>query len=217
MPSKRLCLAWIVFWICSCEYLHFLCFLSLLPCHRSSLYRPLPFHAWLQWRLRVAARSIRLQQRKMLCFRQRASLLVCLTVIVFEKQIDTYTVFSRSIPVLLYFKMVLHSNLGSLSCKRASCSWKWCFLPKVESSYFYSVSNKTGHVSPARKLSQLSWNFIVNGIVFKNSTDFQFSFLGSVIGALFNGIFIIWHTKARTPIIPHVRTPSQVQYGKHSS
>lgn len=48
----------------------------------------------------------------------RASLPICLTVIVFEKRIDTYTAFSSTIPVLLYFKMVLHSNLDSLNCKR---------------------------------------------------------------------------------------------------
>lgn len=104
------------------------------------------------------------------------------------------------------------SNLDSLKCERAILE-KVILYWVVESSCPYDVSDKTGHVTTAWKLSQLSWNFIVNGIVFKNSTDFQFSFLGSVIGALFNGIFIIWLTKARTPIIPHV----EVLCSKHSS
>lgn len=65
----------------------------------------------------------------------------------------------------------------------------------VESSCPCEVSDKAGHVFSAWKLSQLSRNFIVNCIVFKNSTDFQFSFLASVNGALFNGIFIVWPTR----------------------
>jgi len=155
----------------------------------------------------AAARSVVLQAR--------AFPLICLTVIVFEKQVDTYAAFSSSIPVLLYFKMVLHYNLDSLNCKRAVRE-KGVFYPRAESSCIYGVSNMTGHVSPGWKQSQLSWNFIVNWIVFKNSTDFQFSFLGSVIGALFNGIFIRWPTKARTLIIPHAGTLLKVLFGKDS-
>lgn len=68
----------------------------------------------------------------------RASLLICLTLIVFEKQVDTYTAFSSSIPVLLCLKMILHSNLDSLNCKGAVLE-----NTRVGSLCFSDVSTKT--------------------------------------------------------------------------
>lgn len=121
-----------------------------------------------------------------------------------ENQVDTqhFQTSFLSYRILSWFYI---SNLDSLNCKRAVLENDILYW-MVESSCPSDVSDKTGHVSSAWKLSQLSWNFIVKCIVFKNSTDFQFSFFASVIGALFNGIFIIWPTKAKTPIIPHVES-----------
>lgn len=128
-----------------------------------------------------------------------------------EKQVDTQH-FQTSFLSYCMLRGFYISNLDSLNCNRAVLQ-KDILYWMVESSCPCDVSDKTGHVSSAWKLSQLNWNFIVNCIVFKNSTDFQFSFLASVIEVLFNGIFISWPTKARTPIISHV----EVLCGKHSS
>lgn len=166
--------------------------------------RPLSLLVSLQWWLRLVARNPRLQQWKMLCLRQ-VHHLMCLTV---SGRQHFQTSF-LSYCILRWFYIC---NLDSLKCKRAVLE-KDILYWMVESSCPCDVSDKTGHVLSAWKLSQLSWNFIVNCIVFKNSTDFQFSFLASVNGALFNGIFIIWPTKARTPIIPYV----EVLCSKHSS
>lgn len=58
----------------------------------------------------------------------------------------------------------------------------------------------------------------MNWILVKNSTDFQFGFLGSVIEALFfHGTFVTCLAEARPPLTPRVGMFSEALYGKDSS